>query len=130
MATKQKAQQNIYPSSADDDFDSQWQALLNESNHNVHSKILEQQLPQQAEVTESSESESEEENEDINPEDINLGDINEKLSTLLLQMEQIREKYLKEAELKRRAELSNKDLLVKIADLEEENIEYQGTQLP
>jgi hypothetical protein len=117
----------VHPTSGEDDFDSQWQAILNESNPNVLPKTSEApQLPlPQVELTESSESETDEENE--NPDDISLGDINLKLNTLLLQMEEIRKKYLKEAELKRRAELSNKDLLVKIADLEEENVEYQGT---
>lgn len=129
------------PKNDDFDFDSQWESLLNDSmglapptTSKQHGDLPEEQ--QGVTLTEeSTESESEieededEENEreDINPEDIKLDSFNEKLSILLIQMEDIRKKYIKEVESRRRAELANKDLMFKVADLEEENVEYQGT---
>lgn len=115
-----------------DDFDAEWESLLNSSsipnNSNSTPKGNHPQVSelQASALEESSESETEDEFQEINVEDLKLNGINEKFNTLLLQMDEIRQKYIKELELRRKAEITNKELLMKIADLEEDNVEYQG----
>jgi hypothetical protein len=121
----------------DFDFDSQWESLLNDSSGQIQSTASKQPLhhlekesvialTEEGESTESETEEDEFDEIDLNPDDIKLDGFNEKLNTLLIQMEEIRKKYIKEVESRRKIELANKDLLFKVADLEEENVEYQG----
>jgi hypothetical protein len=131
-----------FSSSATDDFDSEWESLLNDSsgkipsavskqpsyhpaNHHLQQEEFEEALSDEGESSSESETE-EDEFDEINPEDIKLDNFNEKLNILLIQMEEIRKKYIREVESRRKIEQTNKDLLFKVADLEEENAEYQG----
>lgn len=119
-------------------IDAEWESLLNNTSlhddysprtdlNNVSKPEVQHHFQQGSALVEgTSESETEDESQEINEEDLKLNGIHEKLNTLLLQMDEIRQKYLKELELRRKVELTNKELLGKIADLEEDNVEYQG----
>jgi hypothetical protein len=109
----------------ENDFHNHWEKLLNEPIDHQHRTPQEEEQERQ-EDKEDTASETEVSEGEKDDEEFKLDEVSQKVNTLLLQMEEIRKKFIKETELRKKAETTNKELLLKIADLEEDNIEYQG----
>ena len=134
---KMKRSSKVIPILEDDNFHEEWESIINQSTNTTTPTDINKEKKKNEDggnETESDGSESEGdlfdqngEGEDENEEEMRIGELGDKLNILLIQMEEIRNKYLKESEIRKKLENTNKELLLKITDLEEDNIEFQGT---
>jgi hypothetical protein len=105
-------------------FNAEWEALI--SDHRSQKEQVQSTLHTDGpHPTEESESPSGDESD----EDSEVVDLTRKLSTLLLQVEELRMRCQQEGKSRKQADALNRDLTLKISELEEENREIQGIKL-
>lgn len=131
-------------SSLSGNFDAEWEALINGTDitapeitkisnlPNSESKGKERLYRGETVLSSSGEEENESRREESGSESGEAEDnaaileaVGSTFNTLILQVDELREKYLKESDARKRVEITNKKLMVQLASLAEENAEMQ-----